>query len=89
MTGDPVTISKASHLIAIRYGKNVSQGIMEMEKKIVEQNNKCNSLIDDLEFMMDDGIHYTDYSGNTISLPVERWNEIVAELRASVGVKND
>lgn len=45
MTGDPVTISKASHLIAIRYGKNVSQGIMEMEKKIVEQKHEIEELI--------------------------------------------
>jgi hypothetical protein len=38
-------------------------------------------LLDKLECMMDDGIHYTDYSGKTISLPVERWDEIIKSLR--------
>jgi len=37
MSGDTVTISKDAHMTAIKYGPNVSKGILAMEKKIVEQ----------------------------------------------------
>ena len=40
MSGDTVTISKESHLIAIRYGKNVSRGIQEMEAVIQKQKSE-------------------------------------------------
>ena len=40
MPGDPVTISKEAHMIAIKYGKNVSRGIVEMEKVIQEQKKE-------------------------------------------------
>jgi len=37
MSGDTVTISKSAHVTAIKYGPNVSKGIMAMEAKISEQ----------------------------------------------------
>lgn len=40
MPGDPVTISKEAHMIAIKYGKNVSRGIVEMEAVIQKQKKE-------------------------------------------------
>ena len=51
------------------------------------RNDERNQTLDDIEEMMNDGIHYTDYSGTTISLPVERWDEIIESLRHSTEAK--
>ena len=38
------SISKPSAIIALKYGKNVSRGILEMQKKIVEQEEEINDM---------------------------------------------
>ena len=38
------SISKPSAIIALKYGKNVSRGILEMQKKIVEQEEEISTM---------------------------------------------
>ena len=38
------SISNPSAIIALKYGKNVSRGILEMQKKIVEQEEEINDM---------------------------------------------
>ena len=39
------SISKPSAIIALKYGKNVSRGILEMQKKIVEQEVEISTMV--------------------------------------------
>ena len=38
------SISNPSAIIALKYGKNVSRGILEMQKKIVEQEEEISTM---------------------------------------------
>lgn len=53
----------------------------ELINKIVALEKERDRIVDLLESMMDKDLHFTDYSGETISLPVEKWNRILNELR--------
>lgn len=58
-------------------GSNIRhRTLSENDKQIREQ------IVDELEFMIDEDLHFTDYSGKTMSITVERWQEIIKSLRS-------